>query len=202
MKTDKYPLCCIDFETNGIFLNEDSLAVSIRLLKPDGTPTKTEFYSLIYSDQILNPQALAVNHLTEEQVRSAPTAEQVVNLFLRWKRTHLNLPLLSPMGHNFIAFDYPRLRKLLGPEYDRIFHYHAHDSLIIAQALRNAGFLKTRSCSLDSLARYFNIFCEHPHTASGDTWTTGLVYRRLLKILNPNLITRIIRIFFPYYAGF
>lgn len=199
-KKDDYQLACIDFETNGLTLNDDSLSISIRLLNKDGTPTLVEFYSLTYSDQKLNPHAIAVNGLSEEQIRNAPKAKKVVENFITW----LTLigqknKLISPMGHNFISYDEPRLKKLLGEKYSEFFHYHSDDSMVLARALRRAGLLKVSSCSLDVLSEYFKITNPWPHNASGDTWTTGMVYANLLKILQPNLITRIIRVFNPSY---
>lgn len=201
MKQDNYQLVCVDFETNGLTLEEDSLAISVRLLEPDGMPTLVEFSSLIYSDQELNPAAIAVNGLTEEQIRSAPRSSQVVKNFWDWYKERCGGKLLSPMGHNFIGYDEPRLRKLFQLDYSKIFHYHYDDSMVIARALRRAGFLKVESCSLDVLAKYFKIESPNSHSASGDTWTAGLIYAKLLRMMNPNLFTRIIRVFYPAYRG-
>jgi DNA polymerase III epsilon subunit-like protein len=177
-------LVCVDFETNGLTLKEDSLSISIRLLNKDGTPTNTEFYSLIHTKQKLNPKATAV---------------KVIEKFFIW-HYQLGNSLLLPIGHNFIAFDLPRLKRLFGPIYNDIFHYPV-DSLLLAQYLKTAGFLKVKSCSLDALVNYFKIKNPHPYNVSGDTWATGMVYSRLVKIMNPDLKTRIIRVFYPKYSG-
>jgi len=200
MEKDNYQSACIDFETNGLMEDDDSLSLSVRLLNPDGSPTNIEFYSLINTNQELNPAALALNNLTEEEIFLAPTAPEVANSFKLWYQKYCKT-LLSPIGHNFISFDEPRLENLFEGEYGNYFHYHSHDTMIIARALRCAGFLKVASCSLDSLSEYFKIENPNSHNASGDTWTTGMVYYYSQKILNPNLFTRFVRVFNPNYLG-
>jgi len=197
---DNYQGACIDFETNGLTPDDDSLSMSVRLLNPDGAPTDVEFYSLIHTDQELDPAALFLNNLTEEEIRKAPPASQVVDNFKLWYQKYCKT-LLSPIGHNFISFDEPRLEDLFTGEYGNYFHYHSDDTMIIARALRRAGFLKVDSCSLDTLSDYLKIENPNPHHASGDTWTTGMIYSILLKILSPNLLTRFVRVFNPNYLG-
>jgi len=200
--TDQYQLACIDTETNGLNLTDDVLAISVRLLNPDGTPTDTEFYSLIYSDQPENKEAYAINHISREDIQKAPTKEDLlVNLKDWWMKTNYG-SLLSPMGHNFLGFDKPRVELLLGEaNYRTMFHYHADDSMVIARSLQRCGLLPVDSCSLKTLAKFFKIKYESAHNASSDTYVCGLVYSKLLKIQKPNFRTRLIRVIRPKYLG-
>ena len=201
--TDKLQLVCIDIETNGLKLEDDVLSISIRALNPDGTPTDLEFYSLIRSDQPSNPEAFAVNGITREQLSAAPTKEELLQSLRFWRIKHFYGAKLSPMGHNFIGFDKPRVERLLGNLYDRMFHYHVDDSMILSRALQRIGLLPVDSCGLKNLAAFFRVVPKEGilHNASADTYVCGMVYSKLLKILNPNLMTRIVRVFNPRYLG-
>ena len=201
--SDQYQLVCIDTETNGLNLVDDILAISIRLLHPDGSPTDTEFYSLIHSDQPENKEAYDVNHISREDIQRAPHKEEVlVRLRDWWLKTSYGV-VLSPMGHNFLGFDKPRVERLLGEaNYRAMFHYHADDSMIIARSLQRCGLLPVDSCSLKNLAKFFNLKYESAaHNASSDTYMCGLVYSRLLKIQKPDFMTRLIRVIMPRYLG-
>jgi len=201
--SDKHPLVCIDTETNGLRLIDDVLSISIRALNPGGTPTDTEFYSLIRSDQLSNPDAFKVNGITREELQAAPTRDVVIESLKYWHMKNFNGKKLSPMGHNFIGFDKPRVERLLGDAYDRIFHYHVDDSMVLARALQRNGLLPVESCGLVNLAELFRVELKKGvlHHASADTYVCGMVYSKLLKIMRPNLMTRILRIFNPCYLG-
>jgi len=190
----------VDFETNGLTLEYDSLSVSIRLLNEDGSPTDCEFYSLIYSDQKLNPEATVVNRLQESDIRSAPRPEEVVQNFLKWRRD-ITDERFQLLGHCILSFDRPRLEKLFGELYNDLFDYHIQDTNVMSRMLKDAGLLRVTSCSLGVLAEYFKITNPQAHHASGDTWTTAHVFVRLNRILRPNLLTRVIRVFMPQYSG-
>ena len=201
--SDKHPLVCVDTETNGLHLTDDVLSISIRALNPNGTPTDLEFYSLIRSEQESNSEAFKVNGITREQLKEAPTKEEMMISLKYWHTKMFDGKKLSPMGHNFIGFDKPRVERLLGDAYDRIFHYHVDDSMILARALQRNGLLPIESCSLNNLAEFFKIGPKKGvlHHASADTYVCGMVYSRLLRILKPNLKTRILRVFNPCYLG-
>jgi DNA polymerase III epsilon subunit-like protein len=191
---------CVDFETNGLTPEDDSLSVSIRLLNEDGSPTDCEFYSLIYSDQKLDPEATAVNRLQESDIRNAPHPEEVVQNFLKW-REDITDERFQLLGHCILIFDNPRLEKLFGELYRDLFDYHIQDTSVMARMLKDAGLLSVISCGLVTLAKHFKIENPQAHHASGDTLTTARVFVRLNRILRPNLLTRIIRVFVPQYSG-
>ena len=200
--SDQYQLVCIDTETNGLDLTDDILAISVRLLYPDGSPTDTEFYSLVYSDQPENKEAYAVNHISREDIQRAPHREELIVKLKGWWLKIGYGKVFSPMGHNFLGFDKPRVERLLGEaNYRAMFHYHADDSMVIARSLQRCGLLPVNSCSLDILARFFNLKYENIHNASSDTYICGLVYSRLLKIQKPDFMTRLIRVIRPRYLG-
>lgn len=198
---DRLPLVCIDTETNGLALHDDVLAISVRLLKDNGIPTDEEFYTLIRSDQPINTEAYAVNGITQEQRTTAPTKEEVcLNLQQWWTKTCYGIQL-SPIGHNFLGFDKPRVELLLGDLYNKMFHYHSDDSMVIARSLQRCGMLPVSSCSLKNLVAFFRIPYNRAHNASGDTYMCGLIYSKLQRILRPTLKTRLIRVIKPYYIG-
>jgi DNA polymerase III epsilon subunit-like protein len=164
-------------------------------------PTDTEFFSYIYTDKINDPEAYKVNRITLETLMSAPKKEEVLERIRFWWMEKCYGVQTAPMGHNFIGFDKPRVEQLLGPLYPKIFHYHCDDSMVIARALQRAQLLPVKSCSLRALADYFKIRFDSAHHASADTYVCGMVYARLLKILNPDLKTRLMRVFKREYLG-
>jgi DNA polymerase III epsilon subunit-like protein len=201
--SDPRLLACVDLETNGLTLQEDTLAISVRLLNMDGTPTDVEFYSLIHTDQPLNTEATSVNGITKEQLSEAPKKEEVVeSLRIWWIKNCFGVPT-CPIGHNYLGYDKPRMELLLGDSlYSKIFHYHAMDSMVIARAMQHSGLLPVESCSLKILCEFFGITTDKPyHNASTDTYMCGMVYHHLLRILNPDFKTRLIRVFNPKYLG-
>lgn len=199
--TDKLQLVCLDTETNGLSINDDILTISARILNPDGTPTEREFYSMIYSDASTNADAFAVNGIKREDLLVSPKKERVIEEFLLWWAKECHGKRVSPMGHNFLGFDKPRLERFFGDDWNRVFHYHSDDSMVIARALQRTGLLPVDSCSLKTLASFFGVKFEHAHNASADTYVCGVVYSKLLKILQPNWVTRLIRVFYPRYLG-
>ena len=168
--TDKLKLVCLDIETNGLALEDDILTISVRLLNPDGTPTETEFYSMIYSEAKTNAEAFAVNGIKREDLLVSPKKERVIEDFLLWWAKTFEGAKVSPMGHNFLGFDKPRLERFFGNDWNRVFHYHSDDSMVIARALQRIGLLPVDSCSLKNLANFFGIKSEHAHNASADTY--------------------------------
>jgi DNA polymerase III epsilon subunit-like protein len=201
--SDQHQLVCIDIETNGLSMDDDILSISVRALNADGTPTDIEFYSLIYTEQDINPDAFHVNGISKGTLLQAPKKHDVLFDLQTWHAKQFFGAKLSPMGHNFIGFDKPRVEKLLGPVYNKIFHYHVDDSMILARALQRTGMLPVESCSLKNLAAFFNVKPLEGvlHNASADTYVCGLVYARLLKILKPSALTRFLRNFYPNYLG-
>ena len=196
-----FKLVCVDIETNGLSLDDNVLAISLRALNDDGTPTVQEFYSLIRNTQPLNPDSFAVNGITREQLSEAPTKDEVLFAINAWHMKNFYGLKLSPIGHNFLGFDKPRAEKLLGRAYNNLFDYHSDDSMVIAQALQRAGLLPVKSCSLKNLAAFFDVPCTGIHTASADTYICGMVYSKLLKIITPSFTTRVIRVFNRNYLG-
>jgi DNA polymerase III epsilon subunit-like protein len=199
--SDPYQIICVDTETNGLELNDDIIAVSLRVLEQDGSPTDIEFFSYIYAEKFNDPEAYKVNKISLETLAAAPKKEEVIESIRFWWSRHCYGVQVSPMGHNFIGFDKPRLELLLGPLYKKIFHYHCDDSMVVARALQRCGLLPVDSCSLKSLAKFFGISYDDAHHASADTYVCGMVYHRLLKIMNPDIKTRLIRVFNRGYLG-
>ncbi len=201
MMRDSYQLVCVDIETNGLFVEDDVLSISVRLLYPDGSPTEDEFFSYINTKQPLNKVATDINKIKQEDIDKAPTAQEVYIKLCSWiAEKECDLPL-SPMGHNFLGFDKAKVEKLFGQDkYNRVFHYHAEDSMVLARALQRNRLLPVESCSLKNLALFFRIKHE-AHSASSDTHACGQVYSKLLMILKPNTWTRLIRVFVPGYLG-
>lgn len=198
-------LISIDIETGGLNLNDDILSFCARVLKPDGSPTDIMFYRNIRPTKKPNKEALLINGLDEKTLKKAPKKQTVVQEFYEWLFQISEGKQSIPVGHNYGIFDGPRVQKLLAEEkYKKLFHYHPIDTMLIAKALVHAGILDARSVSLKGLIDYFCLKVpgnKKRHAADVDTYMTGLVLNKLLKVINPSLLTRIIRVFNPKYLG-
>lgn len=198
-------LISIDIETGGLDLDADILSFCARVLKPDGSPTSTMFYRHIRPTKKPNKEALLINRLDYSALKKAPKKQQVVKEFHEWLFTLSEGKQSTPVGHNYAGFDGPRIQKFLPFDmYKKLFHYHAIDTMVLAKALVQAGILDVRSVSLKGLIEYFCLKVpgdKNRHAADVDTYMTGLVLNRLLKVTYPDVITRIIRVFNPKYLG-
>lgn len=192
----------VDIETNDLPLSSEILEISIRILDDNNYPTDIEFSSLIKPSKKLCKYSKDVCGFSDEELVNADPPEVVKSNLCFWIYENFVSDRVIPIGHNYSGFDKPRLELFLGNlMYDRIFHYHSEDTMIIARNLKKAGFIKSKSCSLKHLTKYFGIKNNSFHRASKDTMYTGLLYYNLMKILKPSLTTRIIRVFNPTYAG-
>lgn len=198
-------LISIDIETGGLGLDDDILSFCARMLKPDGSPTDIFFYRLVRPTKKPSKDALLINNLDEKFLREAPEKKEVVEQFHDWLFKLSEGKQSTPVGHNYAIFDGPRVQKFLTNEiYKKLLHYHPIDTMVLAKGLVQAGILDVRSVSLKGLIDYFCLSVsgdKKRHTADVDTYMTGLVLNRLLKITYPSLTTRIIRVFNPKYLG-
>ena len=112
--SDKYPLVCVDVETTGLSQEDEVVAISIRLLNPDGTPTHDEFFSYVKADRAMSEGAYQVNRITPEILADAPDKFQLCYKLKHWHSLVLGGTLTCPMGHNYAGFDKARVERLLG----------------------------------------------------------------------------------------
>jgi DNA polymerase III epsilon subunit-like protein len=183
-------------------LNADILELSVRIIDHKEKPTDIVFESLIRPKGDIGDYSKEVCGFSKEELEKADLPKQVAYNFFEWKKEYFEDHII-PIGHNFSNFDRPRLQLFLGSKmYDAIFHYHIFDTMIISKTLIKAGFLKANSSSLKSVIKTLGIpTIKGFHRASNDTWYTGVLYNKLLRILMPNLLTRIIRVIKPTYSG-
>lgn len=199
----------VDIETNGLALDANILEISVRAIDKKSYPTDIEFLSLIRSTKKLCSFSKS-SGFYEEILNKEDYPLKVFKRLRNWTFDNFHGKVI-PIGHNYLGFDKYRLQVSMGDFYDKIFHYHSEDTMQIARNLRNAGFIKSDSCSLKALINYFKF--DDPrledlrlkglsfHRASADTLYTGLIYNKLMKIYKPNLFTRITRVFIPTYSG-
>lgn len=174
----------VDIETSGAVKGKhEILEIGIVILDDTYNPTKIKFSSYIKPTRpnMAQPEAMAVNGLNiDELVATAPTPMQVRGLLLQWKEELFGDDLFVPLGHNYARFDSGFLELFLGDFYDKIFHYHCDDSLILARALRKAGKLQCK-CNLKSLCEYLGIEYVGAHRAVEDAILCAKVYQQLLR---------------------
>ena len=102
--TDNVPLIFFDLETTGVNLAVDRIVeLSVIKIMPDGTrETKTR---LINPEMPIPPEATAVHHISDEDVKDAPTFRQLArNLAIYFEGCDLG-------GYNVGKFDIPMLTR-------------------------------------------------------------------------------------------
>jgi DNA polymerase III epsilon subunit-like protein len=173
----------IDFETGGVAVGKPGSApvnalVSVALLTLDEQLVEvSRTYTLIDEPElIIEDQALAVNGLTREQIRSEgqPIAEvlEVIRAALAGN---------IPVAHN-APFD-------IGALVARGFNIsHAIDTLACARALLVGGPYK-----LGIVAQRLGIVSENAHHALGDVLTCASVLRKFALMQPAVLVPRSIR---------
>lgn len=111
-----------------------------------------EYVSLVRPCNPITPGASRATGITDDDVRDAPTFEEV------WPRIRAFCGTDLLVAHNGYHFDFPILRRLSGEQ------LHGYDTLPLARDLQRAG-----SCKLPDLARHFGIDAGQSHRALDDT---------------------------------
>ena len=171
----------IDIETTGLQAGTHEI-VELAVITIENEKPKDSFVTNIrpMRPELAEPKALAINNLSLEELKKAPTPQQVRNTFFSWHEEVTGNSLLTPLGHNYL-FDNKFLVIFFGDYYNSIFHYHYDDTMILARALKKKGYLKIKSCSLTSLCKFFNIKTK-AHTAEGDALAVIQLHNQLLQL--------------------
>lgn len=93
---------------------------------------------------------------------------------------------LVPVGHNYTSFDRLFINEWIGKaNYAHIFDFHDRDTFIIAQYLNDRSWFVNEKPpfpkqGLSYVASQLGIKNPAPHTALGDAWTAGEIYRKIM----------------------
>lgn len=175
----------IDLETTGLNKGQDEI-IEIAIL-PFNEEYKVigKFVSFIKPLRGIKPNALAVNNITWDMVKDAPTPLQVRSAFLDWKENILGEGKIELLGHNVCGFDRPFLDYFFTQEVsNNLFSHRADDTMVLSRAMSKAGLLPgLKGAALIDTLKYFNIARSHEHRAEDDAIATLQLWVHLINIL-------------------
>lgn len=164
------PLAIFDVETTGLKPELGHRVIEISILRSIGLQEVERFTRLINPQRSLDPEAMAVNHITEEMVREALTFSQVLPEIERL----LDGAVL--VGHN-VSFDLSFLRA----EQKRLWRPTWQGTALCTMLFARGMYPYESSYRLGRLARSFGISTPYAHRAEGDVLTTFALFGRFLQ---------------------
>lgn len=165
-----YSLCdfvVIDLETTGIALNRSKIVELSAVRFQDFEPIEI-FSTLINPQKPIPEDATAVNGITDDMVKDAPTLSQVAQQFIDF------VGKSTVVGHN-VLFD---LRHLYHNGIDLSDNKKYCTYTLAKKVVKRSD---VRNYKLTSLCDYFNILVSTAHRASYDCIYTGYLFERLCR---------------------
>lgn len=159
----------LDIEATGISPNKSRI-IEIGAIKAINGEKVDTFSSLINPCIPISEEITELTGITEEMVRKAPYAKEVLNQFLEFTEDY---PWL---GHS-INSDYGYIKAALyqNDMLDKGFVKYGYDTLAIAKKL----LPDVSSKSLKNLCKYYNIINENEHRALSDVNATIELFYKL-----------------------
>lgn len=190
---------CFDFETGGLSADTHE-AVSVagkaynaRTLEPYPPSQGGEFYSLMRPLDFnrLDPKAMAINKISEAELKAAPEQSVVWKQFVAWvgrfnkSKKEFTAPLVC--GKNIRNFDLAFVRKLneLHCKGDKTVLFNRRHQRDLEDYLFDWFENDPNGppdFKMDTLRDYFGVPKEGAHNALVDVRHTGLLYFRFLKL--------------------
>lgn len=179
----------IDTETTGLSASKDRIVELAAVRYKDGSPEKA-FHTYINPKKEIPKEAQAVNHITEDMVKDAPTISEVMPAFEAFVKSSSFI-----IGHN-LEFDLKFLfysgstilegknklidtiaqaKKLLkGPKY-------SYDEEYSQYMINDKYDYDVDDFKLETLCNYYGIINPIQHSALSDAYATGKLFLRLVK---------------------
>ena len=164
-----------DFETTGIDPHYCEI-IEIGALKIADGEIVDRFQSLVKPAYPIPADATRVNHITNEMVQNAPTAEEIIPSFLDF------IGDSKMMGYNNARYDHIILRR-----YAMAICGKSMDNLITDVYSLCRKKLDLNKYTLSDVAKYFNIDTSNAHRSIGDCETTFECFKRLQAIYQTEL---------------
>lgn len=159
-----------DFETTGTDpLNCE--IVEIGAIKVDGDEIIDTFQSFIKPFNPIPAEAAKVNNITNEMVKDAPSAENVIPSFIDF------IGDSKLIGYNIMNFDHIILRRYAKAICNKTLPNTVTD---VYQLCRKS--IKIPKYTLSDVARYFDVSISNAHRAIGDCETTLKCFRALQQM--------------------
>lgn len=160
----------LDTETTGLDYTREKI-VEFAAVRLENGKIKAEYQTLINPEQHIRKSSMAIHGISEEMVKDAPTAEEVLPQILDFIGDY---PIVA---HNAI-FDYSFLNEMNL----RINQKELTNVRIDTQQMFKEVFPDLPSHGLDALTKKFNVEFTKHHRAMADTMGLALAYPELKKL--------------------
>lgn len=163
----------IDFETTGLSPSSDRI-IEIGAVVFEQEGPVDSFGTLVNPEKVIPPAAIAVNHITNDMVASAPDEKTALSGFLTFINSNLttDVPLIL-VAHN-AAFDIGFLRAALERNGLSLTAYYV-DTLSGSRKM----LPDLENHKLGTVADYYGITNKNAHRAVTDAEVTGHIFRHL-----------------------
>ena len=171
-----YPDCVIfDIETTGLSSETDAI-VELSAVKVKGGEVVDEFSTLVDPGRHIPYEASAINGITDDMVRGAPSIETVMRGFMDFAKGEVLV------GHNIRNFDL----RFLNRDATRCLGCCIPNEYVDTLVMARRYLPELQSRSLQSLSAYYGVSYDGAHRALADCHITYEIYKRLgEEIKNP-----------------
>ncbi len=159
-----------DFETTNVDPFSCEI-IEIGAIKITDGEITDKFQSLVKPFTPIPPEATKVNHITNEMVAEAPTAEEILPSFIEF------IGDSKLLGYNIMKFDHIILRRYALAICDKFLDNNITDVYLISRKK-----LDLNKYTLSDVAKYFKIKNSNAHRAIGDCITTYECYKKIQEI--------------------
>lgn len=157
--------CIVDLETTGVFVASSAI-IEISAIKVRNNQVVDEFSTLVNPHFPIPEAATAVNHITDEMVKDAPSLNDVIDTFLSFVDADVIV------GYNCAAFDmnllYDSVQKLRGMPFRNDYIDLLHVSRRSIESVENY--------KLETISAYFDLDTTGEHRALKDCFLTKSCY--------------------------
>ena len=160
---------CFDLETTSLSIYGAEI-IEIGAIKVKNWKQIDRFHSFIKPSMPIPSAATAVNGITNDDVKDAPTIEEILPTFVQFIKNE-NL-----LGHNIKSYDLPILKRYVA-EYNLTIDNKCFDTLYISRThLPNLA-----SHSLEALCGYYGVENVEAHRALSDCIATAEIYKKIVE---------------------
>lgn len=160
----------LDVETTGLDYTKERM-VEFAAIRLENGKMKDRFETLINPQQHIRKSSIAIHGITEDDVKDAPTEEQVMPMILDFIGDY---PIVA---HN-VVFDYSFLNEASLRQTGKPITNTRIDSQMMFKEI----YPEIESCGLESLMNKFNVEFTTRHRAMADTEGLAKAYPELKKL--------------------
>ena len=171
-----------DLETGGVKPHHPNIQLAAIAIDDETGAEVSSFERKIqFNEEDADPEALRINHYDRSVwVAEAQPESKVLALFVSWSRPYHSLEMKAKstgrpfnvgvlVGHNIVAFDFPRLQRAFGSGF-LPFSFHTPDTLQRAMFYfrEHPELERPANLQLSTLCEYFGVSIEGAHDALAD----------------------------------